>query len=280
MLVNLVPTRWYTPLVMPSTIGLLLVAVGLLLAWRRWRMGNAGPARAWGLWMAVLGCVELYAFSTPLVATWLAQSLEAQTPAVKIENLPQADAIVVLAGAQAMHMLPDGTSLIFQRTASDRLERGFEAVAAGKAPVLCLGNGMGGIASGEEHAAWIERMGRSRGIAEGTILLGPPAKYTQDESEGLVLMLRARGAHHVILATSASHMPRARMHFERQGIRVTPLACDFSTRGLAERFRFTQLLPRGLALAQSEDCVKEWLGISAMSLQGQATTGLPDTPAP
>ena len=82
-------------------------------------------------------------------------------------------------------------------------------------------------------------------------------------------ILRERRASRVILATSASHMPRARIHFERQGIHVTPLSCDFNTRGLAERFTFTQVLPRGLALAQSEDCLKEWLGKLALWITGK-----------
>lgn len=277
---NLIPTRWYTPFAMPSTIGLLLIAVGLLLAWRRWRAGNAGPARAWGLWSAALGCSVVYLFSTPLMATLLARSLESRTPATTVAALPTADAIVVLAGGQALYMLEDGTALIFQRTASDRLERGFEALVAGKAPVLCVGNGMGSMPGGNDLAAWMERMGRSRGIAADAILLGPPARYTEDESEGLVSLLRDRGATHVILATSASHMPRARMHFERQGIRVTPLACDFCTRGLAERFDIAQLLPRGVALSQSEDCVKEWLGIVVTALQGVGSTRSTEAPAP
>jgi uncharacterized SAM-binding protein YcdF (DUF218 family) len=253
---------------MPSCVGLVLISIGLWLIWRRMRHGSALPARSWGLWMAVLGCAELYLFSTPLVATWLAQSLEAQTQAVKIEDLPKADAIVVLAGGQAMYMLQDGTPLLFQKNASDRLERGFEALVAGKAPILCIGNGMGSIASEPDYAAWIERMGRVRGVDSGAILVGPPAKYTQDESEGLVSILRNHGASHVILATSASHMPRARAHFEHQGIEVTPLSCDFGTRGIAERFTVAQVLPRGLALAQSEDCLKEWLGTLVRLCQG------------
>lgn len=265
---------------MPSCVGLVLIAIGLWLIWRRMRHGSAVPARNWGLWAAVLGCIELYLFSTPLVATLLARSLESCTKGATIAALPTADAIVVMAGGQAMYQLEDGTPLLFQKNASDRLERGFEALAAGKAPCMYVGNGMGSIASREAYAAWIEQMGRSRGVAADRILLGPPAKYTQDESEGLVSLLRERGANHVIVTTSASHMPRARMHFERQGIQVTPLSCDFSTRGFAERFTAAQLLPRGVALAQSEDCVKEWVGILVAAVQGGDSNRSPDVVKP
>ena len=119
----------------------MLIALGLWLLWRQSRAGGAGRARTWGLWMALGGCVELYVFSTPLVATWLAQSLEAQAPAVKIEDLPQADAIVVLAGDQTVYVRADGGVDMFNRC-GDRMERGIQAFLANKAPVLALGDGI------------------------------------------------------------------------------------------------------------------------------------------
>ena len=269
MLVNLVPTRWYTPLAMPSTIGLLLVAVGLLLVWRRWRMGNAGPARAWGLWMAALGCVELYAFSTPLVATWLAQSLEAQTSAVKIEDLPQADAIVVLGGGQATHVRADGSIDLFNHHSADRVERGIQAFLAGKAPVLAFGGGENPVAGAPAYAEWLATVAASRGVPNERIVRGAPARFTQDESEGVMELLRPLGVKRIILATSAYHMMRARITYARLGVEVIELPCDFQSRGTAEHFSLTMLLPRGIALSQSETCLKEWLGALVLWITGK-----------
>ena len=65
------------------------------------------------------------------------------------------------------------------------------------------------------------------------------------------------------LCTSAYHMPRARLAYERAGFAVTPVPCDFDTRGAAERFSPALLLPRGVALSQSEHCLKEWMGLAA-----------------
>lgn len=264
---NLVPTRWYATLFMPSFVGLVLIAVGLWLIARRLRRGGASAARHWGLWMAIAGCTELYLFSTPLVATWLAQSLEAQAPAMKIEDLPQADAIVVLGGDQSVHKRDDGSLDLFNRS-GDRFERGVQAFLAGKAPVLAFGDGINPVEGAPAFADWQKRLAARRGVPEDRIVCGAPARYTQDESEGVMTALRPLGVKRIILSTSAYHMMRARRIYESHGVEVVALPCDMQTRGAAERFSMTLLLPRGIALSQSETCLKEWLGVLALRLAG------------
>jgi uncharacterized SAM-binding protein YcdF (DUF218 family) len=267
-LVNLVPTRWYASLVMPSCVGLLLICVGLLLIWRRMRHGTAVPWRNWGLWLALGGCVELYVFSTPLVATWLAQSLEAQAPAVKIEDLPQADAIVVLAGDQTVYVRADGGVDMFNRC-GDRMERGIQAFLANKAPVLALGDGINPVPNAPEFAEWQSDYAAKRGVPAAKIVRGRPARYTQDESEGVMEVLRPLGVKRIILATSAYHMMRARGVYHAHGVEVIALPCDFQSRGTAEHFSLKMLLPRGIALSQSETCLKEWLGTLVLWITGK-----------
>lgn len=266
--VNLVPTRWYATLFMPSSVGLVLITIGLWLIWRRMRHGSAAPARARGLWIAMLGCTEMYVFSTPLVATWLAQSLEAQTRAVRIEDLPQADAIVVLAGDQSVHKRDDGSFDFFNRS-GDRFERGVEAFLAGKAPLLTFGDGINPVDGASAFADWQKRLAARRGVPEDKIVCGAPARYTQDESEGVMAALRPLGVKRIILSTSAYHMMRARRIYEGHGVEVIDLPCDMQTRGKAEQFSMTMLLPRGIALSQSETCLKEWLGTLVLILSGK-----------
>lgn len=254
---------------MPSCVGLALIAFGLWLIWRRMRHGSAVPVRNWGLWAAVLGCTELYLFSTPLVATWLAQSLEAQTRAVKIEELPQADAIVVLGGGQATYVMEDGTIDMFNHHSADRVERGIAAFQAGKAPVIAFGGGENQVAGAPDYADWLASLAVARGIQEASVVRGPPARYTHDECAGLAERLRAIGARHILLSTSAFHMMRARMNYESQGLQVTDLPSDFDTRGAAECFSFKKLIPRGVALSQSETCLKEWLGTLVLWITGK-----------
>ena len=253
---------------MPSCVGLVLIAIGLWLIWRRMRHGSAVPARNWGLWVAVLGCTELYLFSTPLVATWLAQSLEAQTRAVKIEELPQADAIVVLAGDQCVYQRADDSMDLFNRS-GDRFNRGVQAFLTGKATVLAFGDGINPVDGAPAFADWQKKLATQRGVPESKILCGAPARYTQDESEGVMAVLQPLGVKRIILATSAYHMMRARMIYQQHGVEVVALPCDFQTRGAAERLSLTMLLPRGFALSQSETCLKEWLGTLVLWITGK-----------
>jgi uncharacterized SAM-binding protein YcdF (DUF218 family) len=87
------------------------------------------------------------------------------------------------------------------------------------------------------------------------------ALYTSDESEGIARELRERGVKRIILCTSAMHLPRARMHYEKLGFEVIPLPSDFATRGTAEGWSWTLLIPRGMALSQVDAGVKEWMGL-------------------
>lgn len=264
--VNLVPTRWYTPLFMPSTISIALIAIGLWMAWRAMRAPDAGRTARRGLGIATMGLALLYACATPLVATWIAQSLESQSTPVSIADAPQADAIVVLGGGVSTLVRADHSVDMFWHHASDRFERGVTAFKAGKAPLLAVGGGDALVDEGPTLSEWIKRQAIDRGIPERALIVGGAASFTTDEGAGLASELRARGVRTILLCTSAYHLPRSRLIYERLGLTVLPLPCDFDTRGAAERLSLKLLLPRGLALAQTETCLKEWVGIAALRL--------------
>lgn len=73
------------------------------------------------------------------------------------------------------------------------------------------------------------------------------------------------GKHKIILVTSAFHMRRARMLFERQGFEVDPFPVDFQT---SDRPTTTVLsfLPSAQALAKSETAMREKIGILYYSI--------------
>ena len=263
---NLVPTRWYTPLFMPSTVSIVLIAIGLWMVWQAMRTPSRSRMAGRGLGTASVGLVLLYASCTPLVATWLAQSLERQSTPISIADAPQADAIVVLGGGISALMRPDGTADMYWHQASDRFERGVAAFKAGKAPCLAIGGGDALIDHAPTLSEWVMQQAIERGIPASALIVGGAARYTTDESEGLAKELRSRGVQRILLCTSAYHLPRARLIYERLGLKVMPLPCDFDTRGAADRFSMKLLLPRGLALAQTETCLKEWIGLAALRM--------------
>lgn len=261
--VNLLPTRWYTMFFMPSFVGLVLLAAGLLLlVWWSRGSGTRDWRRRAGAAMSVAGALILYLASTPLVATWLTRSLERLTPHLSVARAPTCDAIVVLGGGQQAYLADDGSMHVFTHHASDRMEQGIQAYLAGKAPLLAVGGGTFELPGLSPVSNCMAEQARSRGVPPEAVIEGGPAFYTADESESVARKLQQRGVRRVLLCTSAVHMPRARLLYERLGLEVVPLPCDFDTRGAGERLSPLLLVPRGLALAQTENALKEWIGLT------------------
>ena len=263
---NLIPTRWYTMFIMPSSIGIALIAVGVMLLVMRARRGEHWPRLRWPAAMAGAGLLMLYVASTPLVATALSWSLERMTPYLRPEDAPLADAIVVPGGGQWRYEAPGGAEHLFSRNV-DRLDQGIRAFKAGRAPRLVMGGGGFETPNGSMVGDFLRTEAIARGVPPEAVLACGMALYTTDEGATIAELLKPFGARRVLLCTSATHMPRARLVYERLGFEVIAVPCDFDTRGAAERFSLMMLVPRGLALYQTENCVKEWIGLTLARLQ-------------
>lgn len=210
----------------------------------------------------------LYVASTPLVATWLAWSLERRSPFMPMSQVPNAGAIVLLGGGQAAFLNESGEMHWFMQHAADRFDRSIEAFKAGKAPLLAMGGGLLAMPGEPPVSDFLRQKAVERGVPPEAILTCGSVRFTTDEGAEIVRLLRDRGVDSILLCTSGYHMPRARMVYEALGMRVIPLPADFLSQGTGERFSPLMLLPRGAALSQTEACVKEWLGLAAMSLFG------------
>lgn len=249
-------------LFMPSSVSVALMALGLFLAWRQLRRSPIDATRCRrGLATALSGLVILYLACTPWISTLLARSLERRTPYLSPEDAPLADAIVVLGGGQQGHVTVTGSTHLFTKAAGDRLEVAIRAFKAGRAPILALGGGEVGVPERPLVGDYMRGLALDRGVPPEAMITCGRALYTSDESARLAAELRTRGVRHVLLCTSAMHIPRARLIMERLGFQVTPIPCDFDTVGSAERFTGMMLVPRGQALAQTENGVKEWVGL-------------------
>jgi uncharacterized SAM-binding protein YcdF (DUF218 family) len=252
--------------IMPSSIGLVLITVGVVLLVMRARRGEHWPRLRWPAAVTAAGLLMLYLASTPMVATALARSLERMTPYLKPEDAPEADAIVVPGGGQWRYEAPGGVEHLFSRNV-DRLEQGIRAYKAGRAPRIVMGGGGFATPSGSMVGDFLRNEAITRGVPPGAVLACGMALYTTDEGAAIAELLKPFGARRVLLCTSASHMPRARIVYERLGFEVICVPCDFDTRGAAERFSPMMLVPRGLALCQTENCVKEWIGLTLARLK-------------
>ena len=258
---NLVATRWWSTFFMPSSVLMVAVVIGVFLMLRAWRRGKRPSEARFACGLTVTSLVVLYLASTPLVARWVAESLERQNPPVDPVTMPVADAIVVLGGSMYATVGPDGTTLLYARHASDRFETAMQAFNAARAPIIAFGGGGTGVPGTPTEGEWNRARAIARGAPADRAIAGPLALYTSDESEGIARVLRERGVKRIILCSSAVHLPRACMNYEKLGFEVTPLPSDFATRGAAEDWSWALLIPRGMALSQVDAGVKEWMGL-------------------
>ena len=258
---NLVATRWWSMFFMPSSVLLCALALGVFLMLRAWWRGKRPDQARFACGLAVTSVVVLYLASTPLVARWMAETLERRNPPVDPAALPVADAIVVLGGSMYATVGPDGTTLLYARHASDRFETAMQAFQAARAPIIAFGGGGTGVPGTPTEGEWNRGRAIARGVPADRAIAGPVALYTSDESEGLARTLRERGVKRIILCSSAMHLARARMNYESLGFEVIPLPSDFATRGAAESWSWALLIPRGQALSQCDYAVKEWMGL-------------------
>ena len=248
-------------LFMPSSVLIVALALGVFLMMRAWRCDKRPGEARFACGLTVTGLIMLYMASTPLVARWMAETLERQNPPVDPVTMPVADAIVVLGGSMYATVGPDGTTLLYARHSSDRFETAMQAFNAGRAPIIAFGGGGTGVPGTPTEGEWNRARAIARGAPTDRAIAGPVALYTSDESEGIARVLRERGVKRIILCSSAVHLPRARMNYEKLGFEVTPLPSDFATRGAAEEWSWALLIPRGMALSQVDAGVKEWMGL-------------------
>jgi uncharacterized SAM-binding protein YcdF (DUF218 family) len=161
----------------------------------------------------------------PVMSHWLASQIENQFPQVPIAAVPHAQAMVVLGGAVSPPMR--GQTEIDLKSGADRVWYAARLFHAGKAPLVLLSGG-GDL----EHQAFSEARAmavflQDLGVPAQAIALEETSRNTRQNAAFSAALLKARGIEHILLVTSALHMPRALALFKAQGLQVTPAPTDF-----------------------------------------------------
>ncbi len=232
-------------LIFPVPLALIAGVVGiLLLAWTTRRRA--------GLSLVIGALAFLWIAATAPVADQLLWSLEGQH--LPVSEIPEeVDAIVVLgAGHVEREEFPPIVSL--GRSSSARVAESVRLASGNDLTVVFSGYaGSGDISSAE--------MNREAAVALGlnpdrTLVL-PEPRNTSEEARAVAAALPDT---QVLLVTSASHMPRALLVFDRSGVDTVPAPTEF--RAAQRNYSLRSLLPAAEALANSERAWYEFLGIS------------------
>lgn len=237
-------------LLSPLGTAFCLVSLALLLAWyRRLRSSKA---------LGTLALVWLWAWSMPVLSHWLAGQIEDQFPQVPIASVAPAQAMVVLGGAVSPPMI--GQTEIDLKSAADRVWYAARLFHAGKAPLVMLSGGsdLERQAFSEAHAMAVFL--QDLGVPAQAIALEETSRNTRQNAAFSATLLKARGIEHILLVTSALHMPRALALFRAQGLQVTPAPTDFEASQQPPSDLWA-LLPDAGALDGSALAMKELVGL-------------------
>ena len=199
----------------------------------------------------------------PFVSNNLIHFLERDYQLTKVNQVQNADAIVVLSGM--VRTIKADQDLHYEWTdASDRIFAGIELVKKGKSPKLVLTQGKLPWSLGEPEGSFLRKVAIDQGVDAEKIILTEKVENTEQEAfETARLLLKSNPT--IILVTSAFHMPRAKQVFEAAGLNVEPFAVDF--RQETKKLTVIDFIPTAEALKDSSFFVREMVGRAFYALK-------------
>jgi uncharacterized SAM-binding protein YcdF (DUF218 family) len=214
--------------------------------------------RGRALTFLALATSTLWLISCPRPAYWLVSTIESQYPPMPIENLPTADAIVLLTGGVVAPLKPRLYPEL--NDSGDRLAMAAALFHAGKAPYILVSGGQVFpnpelLSEAEYHVEFLRRLN----VPNDAIVLEIESRNTAENALFSEDILVARGDNRILLVTSAFHMPRSMLLFEQTGLIVVAVSTDFRS-PLPVRPEILYWLPDGDALAYTQMAIREHLG--------------------
>lgn len=233
-------------LLLPPTTQLLLIVVGYMLLKRFPRLAKACLFLAFG---------SLYLLSTGYVSNMLYAGLE-DLPNLAPESLETIDAqaIVVLTGWQNQHT-PEFGRPVSGLVGLSRARYAAFLHKKTQLPLLLSG----GDVYGDSQLSLAATMAfdLSSGFKVEARWLEDKSRTTEENARYSSEILKAEGLRKIVLVSSAYHLKRAQLLFEREGMEVVPAPTFFVSLAPVDNRSF---LPNGFALSGSAIALHEWLG--------------------
>ena len=132
--------------------------------------------------------------------------------------------------------------------AIDRFFVGIDLLDAGKAPLIIFTRAQWPWLNLPPEGEILAKRALTMGVSSNQILLTGTVTTTADEANEIKTLMELAGMERVILVTSAYHMPRAKMLFDRAGINSIPHPTDFKSSG--GHLDWMSFVPSGGGLVQ------------------------------
>ena len=235
----------------PIGIAILGGLVGLLCA----RLKRQRLAK----WLGWLTVAWLWLWMTPIM-TWvvgvpLEREFLVDGRVPMVETFPEADAIVLLGGSMGIETNLSSSAEMW--TSADRVWQAARLYKAGKTSKVIA-------TSGDVEITTFPLL-REFGIPDAALMKVDDARNTEEEAKGIAKMSIKR----ILLVTSAWHMKRARMMFEKYApeIEVVCAPADFENTFMARKTPFFKaILPDPNVFYLNSVAFHEWVGIVGYSI--------------
>ena len=247
-------------------VGLLTILILLALLF--------GKKERFRKWVLILALAILVLTGNKWLAYTSAKALEWQY--LPLDEIPQAEAIVVLGGATMAADYPrPGVDI---NSAGDRVLYAADLYQQGKAPIIVASGGSitwqqeGQSTPASQMAVLLERFG----VPEADIILQDRSYNTHEDAVYSCALLKERGITKIILVTSAMHMPRSVALFRHEGMEVIPAPTDYrvTQSGWDDLWKLEfpasllNLIPSESNMSLLSNAMKEFMGMVVYRLQG------------
>jgi uncharacterized SAM-binding protein YcdF (DUF218 family) len=261
-------SKFLPPLVYPAGLACVLLSLALLL----------GRRSKWQPRLVALALAALWLGGNRIVTMALVRSLEWQyLPNKSLQTPgPHAEVIVVLGGSTRAQAFPRLMTEVSED--GDRLLYAAQLYRQGAAPRILVSGGSppwvgASSVSGAESMAEVLTI---LDVPREALWLEGTSRNTHENAVETQKILKREGITHVILVTSAMHMPRSNAIFAKTDLDVIPAPADYRVTQDGWEY-YTQpdplvqlynLLPTAENLALTTQALKEYIGIWIYGLRG------------
>lgn len=249
-------SSFLTNLVIPLNLGITLLVLGVLLFILRQRRLAA--------LLAVCGLSWVVFWSMPATSLWAGGHLEQLHPYRPPDALPTAEAIVVLGGSTANNR-PNWFQAYDRSNTIARVDTAARLYHAGRAPkVIVSGAALEGSVS---EAQVMSNALRQQGVPAAAIIQENRSLTTYENAIYTTRLLKEEKLDHILLVTSALHMPRAMGVFRKQQVQASAAGSPPQI-VVPDDPAFSFWLPSTRVLSASRSIVKEYVGMLVYWLRG------------
>jgi uncharacterized SAM-binding protein YcdF (DUF218 family) len=208
----------------------------------------------------IAGLTLLYVFTAPLLFKGFTRIWDVQPDPIKTDSVKYS-CVIVLGGFSGQGIEGGGQ---FNR-AADRFITATLLLTTDKARRILITGGNGELVPGPySEAPWAKLQLQKLGIADSLILVEGKSRNTIENAAFSKKILRANNLKPpYLLVTSAFHMRRAVMIFNKKGIEVVPHPCNYLTDN--KHVKLIDIVPQADVLSSWEIYLKEVVGYAVNS---------------